>query len=609
MLSALLLVSPCALAQDGANPNTQTAESSSILQTSKKANLRELPNRRSTLLAELGKAARVEVIDRLNDGENIWAYVRVTDSGQQGYLLWELLEPLPTPTPIPTPTPVPTPSPTPKPTATPKPTPTPTPEPPQELVYDEPVLARTNLRVNLRKTPGGKRLAELPAGTRLSVIGEIELEDGLWMHVTSEDGREGYVSSEFVRQLRPVVLLPVSEEEVRALFPVISCDPLADLKKAIPFTYTEEELAQYHTLSEGDRSNDVLALKRKLYEKGYYTKPNENLLYTASTAEVVGFFQEDSGLPVTGIADPQTQAQLFDDRTPAREGSPQEVLYLDNKRDAPLYIQNADVSSLNYYGSVQLAVENRTGGKLTRFGIRAIPYMLDGTAADMADTFAEEIEREYSITGLNVANGGTYSDFYSGYVIEHESSDYDEFWEELFPDLDFGSSSEPTVVPDHHFQISYKTYFSGAQVAISWYCTDGRNVYVDDDQLIFISVGKGVNESLIHTLPIEITDEETANAGWEMGIVTRYVLPVYQSHYDLPQGAWIKSVEPNSPAEDAGLMPGDIIAGINDITILGDATLRKARGSIAPGETATLYFWRDGQYYTTELIRPEEDAQ
>ena len=47
--------------------------------------------------------------------------------------------------------------------------------------------------------------------------------------------------------------------------------------------------------------------------------------------------------------------------------------------------------------------------------------------------------------------------------------------------------------------------------------------------------------------------------------------------------------------------------GIGEVTILGDATLRKARGQIAPGTSATLTFWRDGSYYQTELLRPKAD--
>ena len=122
-----------------------------------------------------------------------------------------------------------------------------------------------------------------------------------------------------------------------------------------------------------------------------------------------------------------------------------------------------------------------------------------------------------------------------------------------------------------------------------------------------MEAGVGAGDSFIHTLPVTLTAQETANASWELGIVTRYVLPVYQAHYGLPQGAWIKEIEAGSPAADAGLEAGDVIVGIGDVTILGDATLRKARGQIAPGESATLTFWRDGAYYQTELLRPETE--
>ena len=59
------------------------------------------------------------------------------------------------------------------------------------------------------------------------------------------------------------------------------------------------------------------------------------------------------------------------------------------------------------------------------------------------------------------------------------------------------------------------------------------------------------------------------------------------------------------PAADAGLQEGDIIVGIGEQTILGDRTLRLSRASFAPGDIQTVYFWRDGQYYTTEMMRPE----
>lgn len=597
-LCALFAVQPTAtLAEDTPAEIEQTE--SQTLQTSKQANLRKLPNKKSDKLETLKKASVLTVISVSEiNGEN-WAYVR-TKGGREGYILYELLEPVPTPTPEPTATPTPTPSP--EPTATPdadSETPAPTAAKnavQDETVYDEPRLVRTLKRANLRKKPDGSRLGEIAADTALTAVGEVEKDGELWLHIEKgKNNKEGYMLAELVRQVKPVALIPVTEGEVRALFPVVGRDPIAEIKNEIPFTYTEEELAQYHTLNVGDRNADVLALRKRLYELGYYAKPNENALYTESTADVVRMFQQDCGLEETGTADPYTQALLFDDRMLAREGSAQEVTYLQNKAQ-PLYIQRAEITSYSFYGSVQVSVHNNTSGKLTAFGLKIIPNMSDGELVDMADTFAEQIEKEYNLDSIAVARGNSYSDFETNgkAPLYNDPDDYEE------PEI-----GEVYIYP-HHFQVSYKQYFTGAQVAVSWYRAAGRNVYVDDDQMVFVSVGKGTDELMTYTLPIAISDSQREEARkWEMGIVARYVLPVYQDYYNLPQGAYLRSVEEGSPAQEAGLQEGDIIVGIGEQTILGDMTLRLSRASFAPGDIQTVYFWRDGQYYTTEMMRPE----
>ena len=599
-LCALFAVQPAAtLAEDTDTPAEIEQAESQTLQTSKQANLRKLPNKKSDKLETLKKASVLTVISVSEiNGEN-WAYVR-TKGGREGYILYELLEPVPTPTPEPTATPTPTPSP--EPTATPdadSETPAPTAAKnavQDETVYDEPRLVRTLKRANLRKKPDGSRLGEIAADTALTAVGEVEKDGELWLHIEKgKNNQEGYMLAELVRQVKPVALIPVTEGEVRALFPVVGRDPIAEIKNEIPFTYTEEELAQYHTLNVGDRNADVLALRKRLYELGYYAKPNENALYTESTADVVRMFQQDCGLEETGTADPYTQALLFDDRMLAREGSAQEVTYLQNKAQ-PLYIQRAEITSYSFYGSVQVSVRNNTSGKLTAFGLKIIPNMSDGELVDMADTFVEQIEKEYNLDSIAVARGNSYSDFETNgkAPLYNDPDDYEE------PEI-----GEVYIYP-HHFQVSYKQYFTGAQVAVSWYRAAGRNVYVDDDQMVFVSVGKGTDELMTYTLPIAISDSQREEARkWEMGIVARYVLPVYQDYYNLPQGAYLRSVEEGSPAQEAGLQEGDIIVGIGEQTILGDMTLRLSRASFAPGDIQTVYFWRDGQYYTTEMMRPE----
>ena len=597
-LCALFAVQPAATLAEDTPAEIEQAESQT-LQTSKQANLRKLPNKKSDKLETLKKASVLTVISVSEiNGEN-WAYVR-TKGGREGYILYELLEPVPTPTPEPTATPTPTPSP--EPTAAPDadcktPAPTAAKNAVQdEAVYDEPRLVRTLKRANLRKKPDGSRLGEIAADTALTAVGEVEKDGELWLHIEKgKNNKEGYMLAELVRQVKPVELIPVTEGEVRALFPVVGRDPIAEIKNEIPFTYTEEELAQYHTLNVGDRNADVLALRKRLYELGYYAKPNENALYTESTADVVRMFQQDCGLEETGTADPYTQALLFDDRMLAREGSAQEVTYLQNKAQ-PLYIQRAEITSYSFYGSVQVSVRNNTSGKLTAFGLKIIPNMSDGELVDMADTFAEQIEKEYNLDSIAVARGNSYSDFETNgkAPLYNDPDDYEE------PEI-----GEVYIYP-HHFQVSYKQYFTGAQVAVSWYRAAGRNVYVDDDQMVFVSVGKGTDELMTYTLPIAISDSQREEARkWEMGIVARYVLPVYQDYYNLPQGAYLRSVEEGSPAQEAGLQEGDIIVGIGEQTILGDMTLRLSRASFAPSDIQTVYFWRDGQYYTTEMMRPE----
>ena len=597
-LCALFAVQPAATLAEDTPAEIEQAESQT-LQTSKQANLRKLPNKKSDKLETLKKASVLTVISVSEiNGEN-WAYVR-TKGGREGYILYELLEPVPTPTPEPTATPTPTPSP--EPTATPdadSKTPAPTAAKnavQDETIYDEPRLVRTLKRANLRKKPDGSRLGEIAADTALTAVGEVEKDGELWLHIEKgKNNKEGYMLAELVRQVKPVDLIPVTDGEVRAQFTVVGLDPIAEIKNEITFTYTEEELAQYHTLNVGDRNADVLALRKRLYELGYYAKPNENALYTESTADVVRMFQQDCGLEETGTADPYTQALLFDDRMLAREGSAQEVTYLQNKAQ-PLYIQRAEITSYSFYGSVQVSVRNNTSGKLTAFGLKIIPNMSDGELVDMADTFAEQIEKEYNLDSIAVARGNSYSDFETNgkAPLYNDPDDYEE------PEI-----GEVYIYP-HHFQVSYKQYFTGAQVAVSWYRAAGRNVYVDDDQMVFVSVGKGTDELMTYTLPIAISDSQREEARkWEMGIVARYVLPVYQDYYNLPQGAYLRSVEEGSPAQEAGLQEGDIIVGIGEQTILGDMTLRLSRASFAPGDIQTVYFWRDGQYYTTEMMRPE----
>lgn len=64
-------------------------------------------------------------------------------------------------------------------------------------------------------------------------------------------------------------------------------------------------------LKQGDEGTDVLKMKMRLYELGYFTTNNLSEIYNGTTAERVELFQQVNGLPQTGRADSSTLALLY----------------------------------------------------------------------------------------------------------------------------------------------------------------------------------------------------------------------------------------------------------------------------------------------------------
>jgi serine protease Do len=74
----------------------------------------------------------------------------------------------------------------------------------------------------------------------------------------------------------------------------------------------------------------------------------------------------------------------------------------------------------------------------------------------------------------------------------------------------------------------------------------------------------------------------------DQGVADSFGLPV-------PEGALVASVEPGSPAEKAGLKPGDVIRKLNGQPIVASGDLPAIVGLAAPGDAAALEVWRDGK--------------
>jgi serine protease Do len=61
-----------------------------------------------------------------------------------------------------------------------------------------------------------------------------------------------------------------------------------------------------------------------------------------------------------------------------------------------------------------------------------------------------------------------------------------------------------------------------------------------------------------------------------------------------PQGALVSSVEPNGPADNAGIKPGDVLLAINGKPLERSSELPPLVAAVKPGSKATFELWRDG---------------
>jgi serine protease Do len=92
-----------------------------------------------------------------------------------------------------------------------------------------------------------------------------------------------------------------------------------------------------------------------------------------------------------------------------------------------------------------------------------------------------------------------------------------------------------------------------------------------------------------------------------IGISGTDVSPALAEQFGLPaeHGIIIMEVTPNSPAQEAGLQPGDILIGIDDMDIETVQELQSALQDYEPGDNVVLHINREGTELEVELILGE----
>ena len=88
-----------------------------------------------------------------------------------------------------------------------------------------------------------------------------------------------------------------------------------------------------------------------------------------------------------------------------------------------------------------------------------------------------------------------------------------------------------------------------------------------------------------------------------IGVLIRDITPGLMEAFELStlEGALVNDVVDDSPADKAGLQPGDIIIGFNSEDIRDASDIRNAVGLVRPGTAADLVFLRDDRRRTVRI--------
>ena len=100
----------------------------------------------------------------------------------------------------------------------------------------------------------------------------------------------------------------------------------------------------------------------------------------------------------------------------------------------------------------------------------------------------------------------------------------------------------------------------------------------------------------------QLLDHGIVNRG-RLGVMIQQVDQQLADTFGLerPIGALVSSVEKNSPAEKAGIVPGDVILKFNGKEISRSAELPPLVSEMSPGSSATIELWRKGKSKTITM--------
>jgi serine protease Do len=111
----------------------------------------------------------------------------------------------------------------------------------------------------------------------------------------------------------------------------------------------------------------------------------------------------------------------------------------------------------------------------------------------------------------------------------------------------------------------------------------------------FMGVSFAIPIDLAMRIATQLRDNGTVHRG-RIGVSIQEVTPQLARAFALErlEGALVGMVEPDSPAQRAGIRSGDVIIGFDDVVVRGSDDLPRIVGAVAPGSTVKVDVWRQG---------------
>jgi serine protease Do len=134
--------------------------------------------------------------------------------------------------------------------------------------------------------------------------------------------------------------------------------------------------------------------------------------------------------------------------------------------------------------------------------------------------------------------------------------------------------------------------------------TDGRVIGINSAIISgsggFAGVGFAIPINLVRSVAEQLVNAGRVDRGY-LGVGPQDISEDLVSHFGTETGALIAHVEDESPAQKAGLKPGDVITKINNITIRDARHLLLTISQTAPNTEISLEYLRDKKAQTAKV--------